>query len=143
MKTIKRSAIVPYNPEQLFSLVNNIESYPDFIKGCVQTIIKSRTVDSVNASLIFKKAGMLYSFTTHNQLFPPARIEMKLLEGPFKNLTGFWQFESIGQAGCKIIFNIEYEFNNGLIALAFNAKASKLADELVNAFCKRAKNIYG
>ena len=86
---------------------------------------------------------MQKSFTTCNRLQPHKMIEVRLVEGPFHLLEGFWHFESLAENGCKVILNLEFEFAGRLISFAFGPVFHQMANTLVDAFCKRAKVVYG
>lgn len=143
---IQKEMWIPYQAHQMYSLVNNIETYPEFIKGCFETQVHSKSDEKVIASLIFKKGPLKYSFTTENNMVPNQSIFMTLTEGPFKSLEGTWEFNSIDEnntPGCHIVFKIEYEFSHSLLDVAFKPSVNLLADKLVTAFCRQAKSIYG
>ena len=117
MPTINKSQIVPYTPEQMYRLVNDIDHYPDFIPWCIGSEIESSNEDELRARLDFAKGGMQKSFTTLNRLHPGKMIEMRLVDGPFKHLDGFWRFEPMGEEGCRVSLDMSFEFSTKLIAM--------------------------
>jgi len=141
--TINKSALVPYKAEVMFALVDDIETYADFLPWCESTSVFSRTEDEVRATIDISHAGLKKSFTTCNRNQKNKMIEMRLLEGPFRHLEGFWRFEELGDEGCKVSLDMEFEFSNKLIGLAFGPIFSQIVNSLVDAFCKRAKDLYG
>lgn len=142
-KTIERSARVNFSAMQMFDLVNDIESYPQFMPGCSNATILSRTDNTVTARLDLAKAGLHQSFTTRNTLTPPERIDLDLVEGPFKSLHGTWHFRAIDDTSCSIHFRLEYHFSNFLLGLAAGKLMDHVASDQVNAVCQRARIIYG
>lgn len=142
MTIIKRDAIVSYSPNQMFDLVNQIEDYPQFIPWCKSTHILSRDSDEIRARLDFARAGFEKSFTTCNRLQENKMIEIRLLDGPFRQLEGFWSFEAIPE-GCMISLNLEFEFSSKLIGMMFSPVFHPVANSLVDVFCKRAEEVYG
>ncbi len=92
MPDIKKSAIVPHSAANMFELVNNVEDYAHFIPWCKRTEVHSRSADEVNATLTFARGSMEKSFSTQNRLQHNKMIEIRLLNGPFKHLQGFWRF---------------------------------------------------
>jgi ribosome-associated toxin RatA of RatAB toxin-antitoxin module len=88
MRTIHRSASVPYTPAQMFDLVNDIGSYPRFLPWCKAARVLQRDTRQIRAMLTVAKRGVEKSFTTLNLLQPPQRIEIRLVEGPFRRLDG-------------------------------------------------------
>lgn len=142
-KRIERSALVSYSAEQMFELVNDFESYPQFLSGCVDTELIGRGEDWLEARLYLEKAGIKQSFVTHNTLNPPHTMHLRLVEGPFKRMEGEWTFVPLGDDACKVDFWLEFEFTNKLIGFAAGKLFEQVATEQVNAVCKRAKKVYG
>lgn len=142
-KTIQCSALVPHTPQQMFDLVNDIEAYPSYMGGCTGAKILQRDDNSVTARLDLEKAGLRQSFTTRNTLRAPDSITLELVEGPFRKLKGLWQFKPLASGGCQIEFRLEYEFANFLLGLAAGKLMSQLANEQVDAVCRRAQALYG
>ena len=95
---IRRSALVKYSPAQMFDLVNDVEAYPKRFAWCAGAQVLERGEDMVVARLDLKFAGFRQSFTTRNRLDPPRRLEMNLVEGPFRSLHGVWDFTALGDA---------------------------------------------
>lgn len=143
MPTIQKSAVVPYSQKQMYQLVDDIEGYPHFIPWCVSSEIISRTDDEVRATLTFASRGMQKSFTTLNRLQPHKMMEIRLLHGPFKQLEGFWRFESHKNSHCMVQLDLEFEFSSRLLAMMFGPIFNQVASTLVDAFVKRAHEIYG
>lgn len=143
MPIINRSALVPYTPAEMFSLVNDIESYSEFLPWCKSSRVLSRDEDEVRATLELARAGFEKSFTTCNRLQKNKMVEMRLVEGPFRYLEGFWRFEPLGDQACKISLDMDFEFSNKLIGLALGSLFNQIANTLVDSFSKRAVDVYG
>lgn len=126
----------------MFELVNNIESYPQFMSGCVGAEITARGEDWLEARLDLSRFGIKQSFSTHNTLNPPSSMTLSLLDGPFKSLLGEWQFVSLDQSACKVVFWLEFEVSNSLAALALPKLMEHVASDQVTALCRRAKQVY-
>lgn len=142
MTVIKRDSVVPYSTQQMFDLVNGIDDYPHFIPWCKSTHIISRDSDEIRARLDFARGGMEKSFTTCNRLQTNKLIEIRLLDGPFRQLEGFWSFESLPE-GCLISLNLEFEFSSKLISMMFSPIFNPIANRLVEVFTQRADVVYG
>ncbi|RDV26184.1 type II toxin-antitoxin system RatA family toxin [Alteromonas aestuariivivens] len=142
MPSIQRSALVAYSAQAMFDLVNDVESYPEFLPGCADSKVIDHQDSVMKASLLVTKAGMQQWFTTSNVLEPARRIEMTLVEGPFKHLRGGWTFSALSESACKIEFSLEFEFSNKLAELAFGKIFNGLAANMVNAFTQRARAVY-
>lgn len=143
MTVIKRSAIVPYTQRQMFELVDNIEEYPRFLPWCNNSHILSRSENEVDATLEIAFSGVHKSFTTRNTLHHYDRIVLSLVEGPFKHLSGTWVFTPLGEHGCKVNMELEFEFGGSLIEKLIQPVFNRIVNSLVDAFCKRAVDIYG
>lgn len=143
MVAINKHALVSYSAEKMFSLVDDIEAYPQFLAWCRSAEVLSRTEDEVTACLELKKGAVHKSFTTLNRLQKNKMIEMRLLEGPFQHLEGFWRFDRLEEDACKVSLDLEFEFSNKMIGIVMGPVFSHIANSLVDSFCKRAKDIYG
>lgn len=143
MTTISKSALVSYSPEQMFKLVDDIEAYSEFLPWCGKGTEIKRDAKNVEASLLISYSGLNKSFTTKNTLNAHDKIEMRLVDGPFKSLEGIWLFEALGDTACKVSLNLEFEFSSKLIGISLGPVFSKMANSLVDAFIKRAERIYG
>jgi len=143
MHRIDRSALVLHPAEAMYQLVNDVENYPAFLPGCTATRLIWSSDDEMVAELTLAKAGIEYSFQTRNRLVPGRRVELHLEEGPFKSLEGVWQFTPLSDEACKIQFHLEFEVEGRIRGLALTAILSQVANHLVDAFCKRADEIYG
>lgn len=142
MTTINKSALVRYTPQQMFQLVDDINRYAEFLPWCGQSQETTRTTDQVEASLTISYSGLNKAFTTRNKLMPHQQIEMQLVEGPFKFLHGLWQFEALGDDGCKVSLNLEFEFSSKLVGMTVGPVFNKIANTLVDAFIQRADAVY-
>jgi ribosome-associated toxin RatA of RatAB toxin-antitoxin module len=139
MKTIKRSALLMLPVEHLYRLVNDVESYPQFIDGCVGSEVFERTDTELKARLDLAKAGVKLSFTTHNTMQPNELIVLHLIDGPFKAFKGEWRFTRLQDNACKVEFELQFEFNNALLSAAVAKLLDSVSTNLVDALCQRAK----
>ncbi len=140
MPQISRTALVPYSAEQMYQLVNDVQSYPQFLPGCTGSRILESTPGQMTAAVDVSKAGISKTFTTRNQLTSNQSILMNLVDGPFKKLIGGWKFTPLSQEACRIEFHLDFEFTNKLIELAFGRVFKELASNMVQAFtvsCER------
>ena len=143
MATVNKSALVLYSAAEMYALVDDIESYPRFLPWCRSTQVLSRDPDEVRARIEMHKGGVHKSFTTCNRLQPGKMIEIRLLEGPFLRLEGFWRFQSLRSDACKVSLDLEFEFSSQLLQLAIGPVFKQITSSLVEAFCKRAVELYG
>ncbi|EKM0378081.1 type II toxin-antitoxin system RatA family toxin [Cronobacter turicensis] len=142
MPQISRTALVPYSAEQMYKLVNDVKSYPEFLPGCVGSRVLESSPGQMTAAVEVSKAGISKTFTTRNTLISNQSILMHLVDGPFKKLMGGWKFTPLTENACQIEFNLDFEFTNKLIELAFGRVFKELASSMVQAFSQRAKEVY-
>ena len=143
MQVVERSALVVYTPAQVFALVNDVARYPDFLPWCVGVKVEEVSPTERIAALKIARGVLQTEFTTRNTLLPDAQIHMQLMHGPFRDLTGLWRFEAIGDRGSRVEFRVQFEFKNRLTAAAFDAVFETLCGSIVDAFAQRAQRVYG
>lgn len=127
----------------MFVLVNDVESYPSFLPWCRKAAILSSEGNQITAQLVLAKGALEKSFTTKNTLTPNSEMIMELVDGPFKHLKGDWRFQSMSDDSCQISLDLEFSFSSKLIAMMFGPVFQQAANMLVDAFVKRAAQIYG
>jgi ribosome-associated toxin RatA of RatAB toxin-antitoxin module len=142
MTVVKKSRIIPFSCEQMYNLVNQVELYAEFLPYCSQSIVHHRTQDEVQATLMISAAGMSKSFTTRNLHQLNKMIEIRLVDGPFSHLEGFWRFDEVDD-GCKISFDLEFEFAGRMFSMLLGPVFEQVTDKMVDAFCDRAEILYG
>ena len=144
MPLISRSALVPYSVEEMYQLVDNIETYAEFLPWCRSTEVISRDENEVKASIEIARGALNKSFTTINRMQRNKMIEMRLVKGPFKHLEGFWRFDALkDNTASKISLDMDFEFESKIIAFAAGSVFNQIANSMVDAFCKRAIEVYG
>lgn len=143
MARIQRSATVPHTPEQMFALVNDIEAYPQFLPWCRSARVLGEGDDWVRARLEMAKGALHRSFTTRNTLERPQRIRIELEDGPFRKLEGDWHFDPAGNGGCQVSLDLEFEFAGRMLSAVAGPVFSQIASSLVDAFRRRAVDLYG
>ena len=142
MKKIDRSAIVEHSPAELYALVEDIESYPSFLPWCLATRVE-RGAAGTRATLTVGLHGLRQSFTTQNDNRPGESIDMRLVEGPFRQFAARWRFRSLGERACKIEFSLEYDFASRALAKLLEPLFDTIADTMVDAFTRRAAEVHG
>jgi ribosome-associated toxin RatA of RatAB toxin-antitoxin module len=142
LQVVERSAIVRFTPAQMFSLVDDVARYPEFLPWCSGSRVETVSAAERLASVQIAKGLLRTEFTTRNSLTPDARIGMRLVNGPFRSLTGEWRFEPIGNSGSRVSFRVEFEFKNRLTAVALSGIFEALCASIVDAFVSRAQNLY-
>ncbi|TAM43954.1 MAG: type II toxin-antitoxin system RatA family toxin [Gammaproteobacteria bacterium] len=143
MTAIRRSALVPYTAHEMFTLVADIPSYPKFLPWCGGARILSRDEDQMVASIDIAYHGVHRSFTTHNRLQKDKMLEITLVEGPFSHLNGYWQFVPLDERSSRISMDIDFEVSNRVLSLVISPVFTGIANQLVDSFVSRARQLYG
>lgn len=143
MRRVSKTALVPYSAPQMFALVDDVEAYPRFLPWCNSAEILSRSDEAVEATLELQKGSVTKAFTTRNSRNEPDSIDLELLDGPFRYLSGGWQFKGLGDQGCKVSLELEFEFDSVMVDMMFGAFFESTCNSLVDAFTTRAQAVYG
>jgi ribosome-associated toxin RatA of RatAB toxin-antitoxin module len=139
---IRRSAIVPFTPAQMFDLVNDVEAYPKRFGWCDAAEVLEREDNVLVARLDLKFAGLKQSFTTRNTTDRPHSLAMKFVDGPFRSLDGVFTFQALGDVGCKIALALDFDYA-GLGGSVLRMGFQQLANRMVDDFCDEARRQYG
>ena len=102
---VQRSALLPFAQADLFAMVADVRAYPDFLPWCDSIEVLSESAERVEARVNARAAGVSQSFITCNQMYPNHCIELSLVEGPFEQFAGRWEFTALGDGsvtGCKL-----------------------------------------
>lgn len=142
MTIVKQSRVVPYTCEQMFTLVTSVEEYSEFLPYCAESLVRHRDEDEIQATLVISAAGMTKSFTTRNRHQINKMIEIRLVDGPFSHLEGFWRFDEEPE-GCRMSFDLEFEFAGRMLSMMLGPVFEQVTDKMIDAFCKRAEVKYG
>ncbi|TVQ87033.1 MAG: type II toxin-antitoxin system RatA family toxin [Chromatiaceae bacterium] len=143
MPVVKKSALVRHSAQQMFDLVADVEGYPRFLPWCESTALLSRTDEQICGRISVARLGIRQVFSTCNRIDPPHHMQIDLMDGPFRKLTGGWTFTALRADACKVELELDFEFSGRLIDKAFGGVFGQIANSLVDAFCKRADEVYG
>ena len=144
MKNIQKSVLIWYSAEEMFALVTDVARYPEFLPWCDRAAVLAREPDGMKAEIGMAFAGIHQTFTTRNQHVAGREVRMKLVDGPFSNLDGCWKFQPLGgQRACKVSLELHYAFKSTALAAVVGPVFDKIAGNLVDAFVKRAEQVYG
>ena len=142
MPTHAERQIVPYTPEQLFNLVADVGRYPEFLPWCVAARVRHRHADELVADLTVGFGPFRESFTSRVTLEPPRRVRVRYENGPFRYLNNQWKFIPHPQ-GTEVAFFVDFEFRSRILQSAIGVVFNEAVRRMVNAFKKRARDIYG
>jgi ribosome-associated toxin RatA of RatAB toxin-antitoxin module len=163
MREVRRTAIVPHTPAQMYEIVNDVRRYPEFVPWCPSTRVFEETATSIHAAVDIARSGVRLSVATCNTMVPGERIDLKLADGPLRTLEGSWQFVPIveratvavpGTAapdasgaprlrGCRVELGVRFDFRNSALTLLFGPMFEASWDSLVDAFVVRARDLHG
>ena len=142
MNVVQKTVLVMHSAEQMYALVDAVEDYPIFLPWCGGVDLLERTEASTSATLHINYHGLKQQFTTQNMKIFPHSMVIKLKNGPFKHLDGEWQFITLRENACKIIFKLNYEFANGFLEKIIAPVFNHIATTFVDGFAARADKIY-
>ncbi|HYW57278.1 MAG TPA: type II toxin-antitoxin system RatA family toxin [Polaromonas sp.] len=146
MKTVNKSVLIWYSAAEMFALVTDVASYPQFLPWCDEAEVINETAAGMTAKVGMAIAGIHQSFTTENTHVVDRKVSLKLVDGPFSKLDGHWDFTPLGdgtERACKVNFSLRYDFDNAALAALVGPVFDKIAGSLVDAFVKRAGQVYG
>ena len=139
MREVKRTALIAEQPGRMYSLINDIERYPEFVPWCTAARIVERGEAEIVATLNIKRGPLKAEFTTRNLLERDRRVLMQLVSGPFRVLEGLWTLTPLGDLGCRVELEMRFEFSNRVTGTLFEPLFEDSAGALVDAFVKRAR----
>mgnify|MGYP000220682587 CR=1 FL=1 len=142
MPTIVQTALVSHSASEMYTLVSDVESYPQFLPWCDTAQVTEQTDQHQVASLTIDRRMKGISFTTHNTLSENESIGMQLVDGPFRKLHGVWRFEAIDDSSCKVELSMDFEFKSRVFGALMGPAFTKICDTMVAAFVKRADQIH-
>lgn len=146
MKTVQKSVLIWYSAEEMYALVTDVPKYSEFLPWCDKARVIDQNATGMTAEVGLAFGGIRQSFTTRNTQIAGREVQLKLVSGPFSNLDGVWKFTPVGEIGqraCRVELNLSYGFNNFALRALIGPVFDKIASSLVEAFVKRAEQVYG
>ena len=148
MNTFETVHRVPFSVSDMFKLVADVESYPEFVPLCESLKIRQRErqdhKDVLTADMTAAYKFISESFTSRVEIDPEAsKILVEYIDGPFRHMENRWRFREAGEGACDVDFFIAYEFRSYALQLLMGALFEKAFRKFVDAFETRAHQIYG
>lgn len=143
MYKINRSALLGYSARQMYDLVVDIERYPEFLNWCSDARILERSENEVVASIEIRFKGLHRSFTTRNYMDSGRSVRIELVDGPFRTLNGIWKFIELDADSSKIELDLEFDFSTRFLDRIVGPVFSQIAHRQLDAFQRRAAQVYG
>lgn len=142
MRHVRRSVLVPHGAPAMYRLVNDVAAYPEFLPWCRAATVHVETEAVMEATLELSSRGLSKAFTTRNRLTPHQRIEIGLIDGPFSELAGAWTFVALDEQASEVALDLRFAFRNPVNAVLFGPMFEDIATSLVDAFSRRARDVY-
>lgn len=142
MLTISKSVITSYTPAQMYALVSDVANYRNYLPWCPSSQVLHSEENKIVGRVDIEYLKVKTHFTTANTNIQDQRIDMDLIDGPFKQLKGHWLFLPLGETGCKVEFKLEYKFSNIIIEKIIGAVFEFVIKSIVDCFVKKAHEIY-
>lgn len=142
MPTHAEKQILPYTQEQLFDLVADVDQYPRFLPWCVGARVRHKTETDLMSDLTIGFGPFRESFTSRVTLDRPKRVNVKYERGPFRYLNNQWDFAP-HEGGTEVAFFVDFEFRSRILQAAIGVVFNEATKRMVNAFRKRARDVYG
>lgn len=146
MKTVHKSVLIWYSPQEMYDLVTDVAKYPAFLPWCDQARIVDQHGTGVTAEIGMSIGGIHQTFTTRNDHVPGREVSLRLINGPFSQLDGQWSFLPVGGGGqraCKVELTLNYGFSSATLSKLVGPVFDRIAGSMVDAFVKRAEQVYG
>ncbi|MDX1453879.1 MAG: type II toxin-antitoxin system RatA family toxin [Gammaproteobacteria bacterium] len=143
MREVNRSALVGFPAQAMFDLVNDVARYPEFLPWCKRSEVLESSDSHMLASIEIAKGGFNRAFTTRNTLTPGERIELALVDGPFKELAGSWHFQALSDDACKVSLHLEFKFASRMLEMMLGPVFNQICDTMLDSFVRRAQVVYG
>jgi ribosome-associated toxin RatA of RatAB toxin-antitoxin module len=148
MKTVHKSVLIWYSAREMFDLVADVEKYPQFLPWCDRARVIEADAAGMKAEVGIAFSGLRQSFTTRNDHDAPDSIRMRLVSGPFSSLEGEWRFSPVAEnrqdeRACRVELQLQYGFDNFALSALVGPVFDKIAASMVDAFVKRAEQVYG
>ena len=146
MKTVHKSVLIWYSPQEMYVLVTEVDQYHTFLPWCEHAKILEQTDNGMLAEIGISFSGIRQTFTTRNIHNAPSQVDIELVNGPFSKLHGEWKFLPVGdgsQRACRVELTLTYGFDNATLGKLVGPVFDKIAGSLVDAFVKRAQHVYG
>ena len=141
MRTHTEEIISPYSVEQLYSLVSDVDKYPEFIPWCAAARVRERNERDILADLVVGFKGINETYTSRVHL-KEREIDIEYINGPFEVLENNWKFTAL-ENGTKINFYIKFRFRSKLLQALIGGLFEAACHKMVAAFTERAKKLYG
>ena len=138
MKKIYKEEDINIDIETIFSLINDIKNYPNYLPWCTKTEVTEKPDHSIIGRIFISKSFINWNFSTKNVIKKNKSISLELVDGPFESLTGKWLFSSINQFNTRVSLDIDYKFKSSIIELSIEPIFSSIMNSILKSFVQEA-----
>lgn len=146
MTQFAEKKVLPYSCQQLFDLVADVASYPEFLPWIQSTKLSDKQNhgdhDSFIADLIVGYKFITYPYKCRVHLYPPHRICIDYIDGPFESLINEWTFQPITEKLTELSFFMEFQLKTGTLQALLQPLLDDVVQHMTSAFEKRAHALY-
>ena len=133
---------LPYSPEQMFDLVSDVASYPEFLPWISAMRVRSSSETEMVADMIVGFKGLRETFTSRVRKVRPLSVHVDYVDGPLKHLSNDWHFRSDGAGGVLVDFTVDFAFKNRLFEMLAGQMFDRALRKMIGAFETRAAVLY-
>ena len=138
MKNIHKEEEINIDIETIFNLINDIESYPNYLPWCTKSEVREESANIMIGRIFISKSFINWNFSTKNTIKKNESISLELVDGPFDSLNGKWLFSSINQFNTRVSLDIEYKFKSSIIELSIAPIFSSIMNSILKSFVQEA-----
>ena len=139
----RMSCTLPFEPEQLFDLVADVERYPDFLPWWVAVRVRNRDGNVYDTDQVIAFGIVRAKFSSKTVLWRPERIDVTSTDRPFQHFNLTWLFDPALDGGCRVGLSVDLEFRSKLLQELFGATVARMPRRILTAFETRSHQLYG
>ncbi|MGJ0395604.1 MAG: type II toxin-antitoxin system RatA family toxin [Methylocystis sp.] len=152
MKSFRNRRHVPHSAREMFALVREVESYPQFVPLCEAVRVRRRSETAPGVELLIVEMQVGFKAICERYVSRVScdsnrlDIRVECAEGPFRKLDNRWTFRDEpgeGASRSMVEFFIAYEFKSAALGLVMGAMFDRAFHKYADAFVKRADEVYG
>jgi coenzyme Q-binding protein COQ10 len=133
---------LPYTPEQMYDMVADVKSYPQFLPWVSAMRVRSDSATETLADMIVGFKGLRETFTSRVKKSHPDTIMVDYIDGPLKYLRNEWRFRR-EEGGCAVDFSVDFAFKNRMFEMLAGQVFGQALRKMIGAFETRAAELYG
>ncbi len=138
MNVVNQSEDINVDISLIFSLINDVDRYSSFLPWCSNSSILSDSSSEMTAEIEISGKPIKWKFKTKNNYKINEIIKIQLVEGPFKNLEGYWKFHSLDENNTNVSLFLEYEFDSKIIELSLKPIFAGIMSSILDSFISEA-----